>query len=112
MGSKIRPYNFKSMVIIAYEIVKVYFSVSASFDKSGVVKKFLNHILWGIKNIYQQLSILDKINVNKELKDFKSFFKNNNYLKDEDIKKVLKRISIIQIQDYIRKILPKILKIF
>lgn len=113
MVSGVKPYNLKSMMIVFYEIAKIYFSINSSEFKKEVTHKFLNYILWGIKSIYEQLSFKDKINLYKDLNNFKKFFKNNNYLYDYNIKKVLKKISIFQTINYVyylKKILPNSFK--
>jgi len=72
MSNKIGPNNFRSILIVASEMVKTYFTEGKTDYNRCVITNCIYSILKYAGTIYYRLPIKDKIVLYKELKDLKN----------------------------------------
>jgi len=105
MSGKIKAHNFKSIILVASEMVSIYLSTSDSNNRE-IIKACISRILLSVKSVYHRLSTKDKLALNNELKEFKNLLRINNYLDSQEIKQTCFSIPMLPVQDKIKKYLP------
>jgi exopolysaccharide biosynthesis predicted pyruvyltransferase EpsI len=117
--SKITLHNFKSVLTVASHMIDMYLAEKKSLYNRKVISYCLNRFLKGSRKIYFQLSLIDKLNVQKELKKIGDRLSKYNYLENKTLLRTNKAFNLIKMNRIYRSIkiellnlVPQLLKIF